>query len=76
MIVTGGEDRGRHCQSETGVLRSTEEGNGRCVQTDVKASEELHWGLNLERQIQAALASRAVVELAGLVVVEGGVEGL
>lgn len=43
MIVTGGEDRGRHCQAETGVLRSTEEGNSR-QQTDVKASEELHWG--------------------------------
>lgn len=74
MIVTGGEGRGGHCQAETGVLRSKEEGSGRCVQTDVKASEELHWGLNLERQIQAALASRAVVEPAVPVVVEGGVE--
>lgn len=61
-------------QAETGVLRSTEEGNGRCVQTDVKASEELHWGLSLERQIQAALACGAVVEPAVLDVVEGGVE--
>ena len=31
MIVTGGEGRDGHCQVETGVLRSTEEGSGRCV---------------------------------------------
>lgn len=61
-------------QAETGVLRSTEEGNGRCVQTDGKASEELHWRLNPERQIQAAFACGAVVEPAVLDKVEGGVE--
>lgn len=68
------EKAGVDTQAETGVLRSTEEGNGRCVQTDGKASEELHWRLNPERQIQAALARGAVVEPAVLDEVGGGVE--